>query len=121
MPNRIIVATLYQTQGTSPIYFLNVSPRKLKTINSGDKVFLTVNLDTSVPTGGGPISCSIVWPNHDNPFTEILPTPLLGPTAPNTPTLIGTLLSGEKQVRYTLSILYAGKTFEEDPEMQINS
>lgn len=118
MANRIIVATLYQASGSSPAFLLNVSPRVLVTYAPGDQIFLTVNLDSSVPDKGTAISCAIDWnAGSRNPFTA---TPNM-PTAVATPTSMGYLSPGAKNIRYTLSITYNGNTYVEDPDMQINS
>ena len=84
MANRIIVATLYQgtyketNRKAATAYMLNVSPRNF-IANGGDQVFLTVNLDSSVASGGGSISGKITWNNGSiNPFSKTfaLPTAL---------------------------------------------
>ncbi|NBP67952.1 MAG: hypothetical protein EBR30_12570 [Cytophagia bacterium] len=123
MANRIIVATLYQTPGSSPTYLLNISPNTLETFTSGDQIFLTVNVDSSAISPGVTAisSCKITWEQGSaNPFVAGPNTPNV--KAINTPTLLGTLnVAQGARVRYSLSIQYNNNTYTEDPEMEINS
>jgi hypothetical protein len=121
MANRIIVATLYQAPTTPPTCLLNVTPRDLVVFENGDQIFLTVNLDSSVASGRGPISCSIAWAKGSSgPFGA---APTL-PTALSTPTSLGFLSTEQGSsvtFEYTLTITYDNVTYIEDPQMQINA
>jgi hypothetical protein len=121
MANRIIVATLYQAPTTPPTCLLNVTPRDLVVFENGDQIFLTVNLDSSVANGRGPVSCSIAWPKGSSgPFGA---APTL-PTGLNTPTLLGvinTVQGSSVTFEYTLTITYDNVTYIEDPQMRINA